>query len=94
MWEIQIDFNHDMWWTVPRDLTDQILHQVQCGAQEVNFVWDWREFRVGSFVLNGEATSLSRYVIDFTTMMQTNIDNGRTRSVKLVNVHRMAELDQ
>ena len=49
-------------------------------------VWDWMETRTGSFQLDGENTSLSRYIIDFQAMLQHNIDNNRTRRVKVVGI--------
>lgn len=42
--------------------------------------------RQGSYQPNGENTSINRYIIDFDTMYQRNIDNGRTRKVKVVFV--------
>ena len=33
---------------------------------------------------NGEQTRLNRYTIDFTNNVQTNIDNGRRRSIRII----------
>ena len=52
------------------------------------FVWNWGRARWGSYKVNGVSTSLSRYIIDFDTMHQRNIDNGRTRKVRRVHVVR------
>ena len=40
--------------------------------------------REGSWQTDGEATSISRYMIDFQTWEQRNLDNNRRRSVRLV----------
>ena len=45
---------------------------------------DWGYSRVGSWKLDGQATSVNRYVIDFKTWEQRNLDNDRRRSVRLV----------
>ena len=87
-WEIHVDFNNGMWWAMPHDLSDPILDQWINGAQQVSFVWDWEETRRGSYQPDGAKTSLNRYIIDFDIMQQRNIDNGRTRKVKVVQVIR------
>ena len=84
--EIHVEFNHGKWWAMPQVLSDAILQQWSNGAQEVSFVWDWHSTRQGSYQPNGEHTSVNRYIIDFDTMDQRNIDNGRTRKVKVVFV--------
>ena len=84
--EILVEFNHDMWWMMPAELSTDILSEWQNGSTQVSFVWDWRETRIGSFQLDGECTSLSRYIIDFQTMLQRNIDNNRTRRIKVVSI--------
>ena len=87
-WEIHVEFNNGMWWVMPDDLADGILNQRMHGAEQVSFVWDWQDTRTGSFQLNGEETSFNRYIIDFQTMQQRNIDNDRMRRVKVICVLR------
>ena len=87
-WEIHVDFNNGMWWAMPHDLSDPILDQWINGAQQVSFVWDWEETRWGSHRPDGAETSLNRYMIDFDIMRQRNLDNDRTRIVKVVCVLR------
>ena len=84
--EIHVEFNNDMWWVMPDELSGAILNEWKNGALQVSFVWDWGDSRTGSYECNGEETSLSRYIIDFQTMMQRNTDNNRTRRVKVVCV--------
>ncbi len=85
-WEIHVDYG--MWWAMPHELSDSILNQYNNGAQQVSFVWNWDATRWGSYQPDGADTSLSRYIIDFDTMHQRNIDNDRTRKVKVVCVIR------
>ena len=87
-WEIHVDFNNGMWWAMPQILSDSILEQWVNGAQQVSFIWDWQATRKGSYQPNGADTSINRYIIDFDTMHQRNVDNGRTRKVKVVCVLR------
>ena len=87
-WEIHVDFNNGMRWAMPHDLSDRILDQWINGAQQVSFVWDWEETRRGSYRPDGAETSLNRYIIDFDIMRQRNLDNNRTRIIKVVCVLR------
>ena len=86
--EIHVEFNNDMWWAMPHELSDSILEQWTHGAQRVSFIWDWQATRKGSYQPNGAETSINRYIIDFDTMYQRNVDNDRTRKVKVVCVLR------
>jgi len=86
--EIHVDFHKGMWWAMPHDLSDPILDKWFKGSQQVSFIWDWKGTRRGSYQLNGAATSISRYIIDFDTMYQRNIDNDGTRKVKVVCIRR------
>ena len=85
---IQVEFKNDMWWTMPPELSTEILKAWYNGFQEVTFIWDWGDSRDGSFRPDGETTSINRYIIDFTSMYQRNIDNNRTRKVRVVHVVR------
>ena len=87
-WEIHVAFNNDMWWTMPHELSDSVLEQWTNGAQQVSFIWDWQDTRKGSYQPNDAETSINRYIIDFDTMCQRNVDNDRTRKVKVVCVLR------
>ena len=92
-WEIHVEFNNDMWWAMPHELSDSILQQWTSGARQVSFIWDWQATRKGSYQPNGADTSISRYIIDFDTMHQRNTDNDRTRQVKVVCVLRSPARD-
>ena len=83
-WEIHVEFNHGMWWAMPHDLSDSILEQWLNGAQQVSFIWNWQDTRGGSYQPNGADTSINRYIVDFNTMHQRNVDNDRTRNVNVV----------
>ena len=85
---LEVEFNNGMWWAMPQVLSDSILEQRLDGAQQVSFIWDWEDTRRGSYRPDGADTSINRYIIDFDTMHQRNIDNDRTRKVKVVGVLR------
>ena len=87
-WEIHVEFNNGMWWATPHELSDSILERWTSGAQQVSFIWDLQATRKGSYQPDGEDTCINRYIIDFDTMHQRNIDNDRTRRVKVVCVFR------
>ena len=85
--EIHVQFNHGMWWAMPRELSEQLLEVWRGGENQGSYVWDWGGARLGSYVdPEGEATSLNRYVIDFAAMRQRNTDNHRTRAIRIVQV--------
>ena len=85
--EIHVQFNHGMWWAMPRELSEQLLEVWRGGENQGSYVWDWGGARLGSYVdPEGEATSLNRYVIDFAAMRQRNSDNNRTRAIRIVQV--------
>ena len=48
-WEIHVDFNNDMWWAMPHELSDSIVEKWINGAHQVSFIWDWQATRKGSY---------------------------------------------
>ena len=87
-WEIHVEFNNGMWWAMPHELSDPIVHAWTHGEQLVSYVWDWGNARTGSYRPNGAETTHNRYTIDFDTTLQRNSDNDRTRNVKIACVLR------
>ena len=54
-------------------------------GEDAGYTWDWGEGgRVGSWKPDGEVSSINRYVIDFATGVQTNTDNQRKRSIRII----------
>ena len=80
---VEVAFAKDMWWSLPAD-TSHTLYQQHLNGEDAGYVWDWGNHRTGSFVLEEEPTSLSRYGIDFREKLQTNLDNGRRRTIRIV----------
>ena len=87
-WELQVSYPQGMWWAMPQELSDLILDQWVFGAQQVVYKWDWRGKRPYSGKPDGASTSISRYIINFDTMEQRNMDNNRMRKVKVVAILR------
>ena len=71
---------------MPAEMSAQI-YQMHFNGENVVYTWDWGASRPGPFAPAGEQTSINRYMIDFQTWEQVNIDNGRRRSVRLVFLH-------
>ena len=82
--EILVEFNNDMWWMMPHELSGPIVEQWRSGATHCSYVWNWHGTRQGSYQPEGAQTDINRYIIDFTTMTQRNIDNDRTRTIRVV----------
>ena len=82
---IEVAFPGGMWWTMPLEAAREIVALRAEGHRYVMLVWDWGSSRTGSFVRNGnEQTNFNRYELDFGEMLQTNIDNERRRSFRVV----------
>ena len=81
---VELAFKNGMWWSLPLDVSQRLLDMDRAG-QDASYVWDWgRDGRKGSYRPHGEESQYSRYMINFETMVQTNIDNGRKRSLRVV----------
>ena len=65
----------------------QLFAKFKAG-QDAGYTWDWGDSREGSWIPDGEETSINRYIIDVETMCQRNVENDRTRKVKMVCVFR------
>ena len=87
----EVAFKNGMWWSIPAD-TSQRLYEHYKNAytsqrlsqtQDIVYTWDWGNSRYGSWAPEGNVTSTSRYVIDFFTWEQRNLDSDRRRPVRL-----------
>ena len=68
---------------MPPEMSAEI-HKKYMSGENAGYTWDWGDSRKGSWQPDDEPTSINRYVIDFGAMEQTNIDNNRKRSVRIV----------
>ena len=82
---IQVEFSNGMWWEMPLQLSFELLEKKRQDFEEATFVWDWGDTREGSFAPDGEKTSVNRYVLNFRTMRQRNMDNC-TRRARIVHI--------
>ena len=80
---VEVAFGDGMWWWIPA-ATSHALYQEYLKGENATYVWNWGNHRNGSFVLEEQPTSLSRYVIDWSEKLQTNLDNGRRRTIRIV----------
>ena len=78
----EVAFRNGYWWDLPAHLSQAIYEKYQNG-EDVSYTWDWGNQRYGSFEIDGKKTSVNRYLINFTTWEQRNMDNDRRRSVRL-----------
>ena len=80
---VEVAVKNGMWWALPVDISRQLYDQQMAGL-DAGYTWDWGPHgRRGSWCPEGEDTTVNRYVVDFVAMVQTNIDNGRMRSVRI-----------
>ena len=81
---IEVAYTYDRWWSLPPAESAK-LYAFKVNDQDGSYVWDWGEDgRIGSWRPNGENTHINRYKVDFINNVQTNLDNGRKRSIRIV----------
>ena len=91
---IEVAFKHDKWWSIPQFLSAQLYHK-HVNNEDAVHAWDWGEDgRTGSWTNDGEETKISRYHVNFTTSVQTNLDNQRKRSIRIIWVRAQDVLPQ
>ena len=80
---IEVAFRNGMWWSIPQEMSRQLYEHFLAG-EDACYTWDWGDTRNGSWQPDSEQnTSINRYIINFDRMEQKNIDNNRTRSVRI-----------
>ena len=62
--------------------------QLHTAGEDAIYTWDWGNTWTGSWMPDGEETSINRYKVDLVQRLQTNLDNGRQRSVRVVLVRK------
>ena len=81
---VEVAFRHGLWWSLPQEMSGEIYEKYINGEDAV-YTWDWGEGgRAGSWMPDGEVTRINRYRIDFVNFVQTNMDNQRKRSIRIV----------
>ena len=81
---VEVAFGYGKWWSIPQNMSSQLYEQY-VNNQDAGYTWDWGEGgRHGSWAPDGEQTSINRYMIDFVNCVQTNLDNQRKRSIRVV----------
>ena len=56
---VQVAFKNGMWLSLPQDLSWQFVQKRDRG-EDVTYTFDWGNKRPGSFVDNGQTTSINR----------------------------------
>ena len=81
---IEIAYRNGRWWPLPQVMSEGLYDKYVQDEINIGYTWDWGKTGLGSWSPNGEETSINRYILDFTCMEQTNIDNNRKRSFRIV----------
>ena len=80
---IEVALGRGVFWSIPSEMSAALCEQKESGGDAV-YTWDWGDTRVGSWVRDGEPTSVTRYMIDFEAMTQTNLDSERKRAIRII----------
>ena len=84
--EIHVEFNHNMWWAMPHELSEDLLKNLRSGNIECFYAWDWQNQRTGSYDEGGEETTHVKYTVDSGEMRHRNIVNHRAHAIKIFEV--------
>ena len=80
---VEVAFKHGLWWSLPQAMSGEI-YEKYINGQDAVYTGDWGDTRDGSWMPDGEVTRINRYRIDFVNFVQTNMDNQRKRSIRIV----------
>ena len=81
---IEVAFSGGKWWQIPLEMS-QMIYMKYLANEDAGYTWDWGNTREGSWDGgDGNGSSINRYLLNFETWTQTNIDNGRTRTFRIV----------
>ena len=81
---VEVAFRDGKWWSIPQEMSAE-LYDKYINGEDAGYTWDWGAGgRAGSWMPDGELTSINRYVIDFANGVQTNLDNQRKRSIRII----------
>ena len=86
-WQVEQHWgNGDFWWDIPPNMSDAIEATRAAGCEGAVYTYDWGYQRTANFTdpISNEATTLSRYEINFHTKIQRNLDTEKTRTVRWV----------
>ena len=84
--EIHVESNHNMWWAMPHELSEDLLKNLRRGNDQCLYVWDWQNQRIGAYDEDREETTHVKYTVDFGEMRHRNIVNHRVDAIKIVEV--------
>ena len=84
--ESHVESNHNTWWAMPHELSEDLLKNLRRGNDHCFYVWDWQDQRTGSYDEDREETTHVKYTVDFGEMRHRNIVNHRAHAIKIVEV--------
>ena len=67
---IEIAFKKGMWWALPQDVSQALYDKHVANETNIVYTFDWGDARSGSWKLDDEETSISRYLLDFEAGLQ------------------------
>ena len=82
----EVAYRHGQWWTIAPEIAQMIFEKMRNGENAL-YTYDWGpDGREGSWRPEGQNTTINRYVIDFNSLTQMNIDNQSMRSIRIAYV--------
>ena len=83
---VEVAYRGGQWWTIAPGVSQMLLQKMRNGENAV-YTYDWGpNGREGTWRHEGQKTTINRYMIDFKTMTQMNIDNQSERSIRIAYI--------
>jgi len=83
---VEVAYRHGQWWSIAGEIAQMILEKMRNGENAL-YTYDWGpDGREGSWRPEGQNTTINRYVIDFNSMTQMNLDSKHMRSIRIAYV--------
>ena len=93
---IEVAFKNDLWWSIPRAASRDLYEEFEQGL-DAGYIWDWREQQTGSWVNEGEETSINRMRIQPATKIRNCITKQQkkkdTRGLRTIRVAWVSRSD-
>ena len=80
---VEVAFGCDKWWSLPQELSAKLYDRYVSG-HPAKYAWQGQEPFQYRNIPSSDTDDVNRYVIDFNTSVQTNMDDLCERSIRII----------